>query len=256
MTIKGTLETFNLRELLQMLSFNQKVGTLMLATDRGPRSLYVEKGQVALVAGDPDIDSALEKVLVRKVAVPDDRMRRARELQQTSARHLSEVLQEMGVLEPDALEQNGFEAASHALLTLQLTSVSHFEFVEGGVLGPDGTESRPLAPWLVVDSLLLDLTRKMDQWVELNRVVPGMDEIFESSGIAADVQPGLKEAELSAQDADAVFAEFNGYRTLYGVAEAAHRDELTAMQVAAVYLTAGAIRAVPTAELATRGEDL
>ena len=34
MTIKGTLETFNLLDLLQMLSFNQKVGTLTLETAR------------------------------------------------------------------------------------------------------------------------------------------------------------------------------------------------------------------------------
>ena len=32
MTLKGTLDTFDLRELLQMLAFNQKVGTLRLKT--------------------------------------------------------------------------------------------------------------------------------------------------------------------------------------------------------------------------------
>jgi len=37
--IKGTLETFNLPDLLQILAFNQKVGTLVLETGAGPRTL-------------------------------------------------------------------------------------------------------------------------------------------------------------------------------------------------------------------------
>ena len=49
MTIKGTLETFHLLDLLQMLAFNQKVGTLVLETAQGPRTVYVDSGTFGFV---------------------------------------------------------------------------------------------------------------------------------------------------------------------------------------------------------------
>ena len=61
MTIKGTLETFNLRELLQMLAFNQKDGTLVLETERGPRTIHVEDGRVGFVQGDRHASAALAR---------------------------------------------------------------------------------------------------------------------------------------------------------------------------------------------------
>jgi len=255
-TIKGTLETFNFRELLQMLAFNQKVGTLILETARGTQTIYVDKGRVAFVEGDHGANEALLRVLRRLSFIPQDRLERALKIQQSSQRYLGEILEELGAASPEDIEMAGTTAAGERFLTLQLTSVSHFEFADGHVVAPDRSESRPIRPWLVVDSLLLDLTRKMDQWVELSRVVPGMSEVYETTGLGIDIETTMAEEEIDVGMAEMVVAAYDGFRNLTQVAEVSTSDELTVVQVTAALVERGAVRAVPTPDLLARGEDL
>ena len=70
MTIKGTLETFNFRELLQMLAFNQKVGTLVLETEKGTQTIYVDRGRIAFVERDEGANESLLRVLRRLDFIP------------------------------------------------------------------------------------------------------------------------------------------------------------------------------------------
>ena len=256
MTIKGTLETFNFRELLQMLAFNQKVGTLVLETEKGTQTIYVDRGRIAFVERDEGANEALLRVLRRLDFIPRDRLERALKIQRSSGRFLGGILEELGAAPSEDLEMAGTTAAGERFLTLQLTSVSSFEFEDGEILAPDRQPSQPVRPWLVVDSLLLDLTRKMDQWVELTRTVPSMTEVYETTGLAVDMEEAMAEEEIDIGLAEMVVAQYDGFRNLDQVAEASTSDELTVVQVTAVLAERGAVRTVPTQDLVARGEDL
>ncbi len=263
MTIKGTLETFNLRELLQMLAFNRKVGTLVLETERGTQTVHVDKGLVAFVDGDPGASLALERVLRRRALVRDDRLQRAIQIQEASGAYLGQVLRDLGALEEAVLHETSNQAVAERFLTLQLTAITRFEFADGRVLAPDGTDHwpdgrprAPIEPGLVVEGLLLDLTRKMDQWVELQQIVPTMEEVYEGTGLSVDLEEALAQEEVEPEAADLVIAGIDGYRTLDQVVGSSHVDELTAVQLAAALVQGGGIRPVATQDLMTRGEDL
>lgn len=252
-TIKGTLETFNLRELLQMLAFNQKDGTLVLETERGPRTVHVEGGRLGLVQGDRHASSALARVLKRRGTVPADRMERAEQIQQRTSRFLGEVLLELGAVEPERFEEAYQEAVAESIFDLQLAKIQRFEFVEGRALAPDGSPGEPLEPRLVVDSLLLELTRKIDQWGVLCETVPSLEEVFEGTGAEVDLSG---QEDLDAGQADRVVPRIDGYHTLDQVAEASDVDRYSVLQIGVALLQGGAIRPVPSEDLVARAEDL
>lgn len=252
-SIKGTLETFNLRELLQMLSFNQKDGTLVLETERGPRTVHIEDGRAAFVSGDRHASRALGRVCRRRGLVPDDRMERAEQITERTGRFLGEVLTELGAIEGDRFEDAYSEAVAESLFDLQLSSIQRFEFVEGKTLTPDGTSGSPIEPRIVVDGLLLELTRKIDQWGVLTESVPSLHEIFEGTGIEVDL---AGQEELDVAQADRVVPRIDGFHTLDQVSETSDVDRYTVLQVSVALLQGGAIRPVPSEDLVARAEDV
>ena len=189
MTIKGTLETFNLRELLQMLAFNQKVGTLALETDHGPRTVYVEDGRISLVTGDPLPSEGLLRVVRRRGLVAPDRLDRPVQIYRRSGRFLGDVLAEMGLLDQETRRAAYEEAVGELFFELALNEIHRFEFVESKAITPEGHEGEPIEPAIVVESLLLDLTRKLDQWSAYCEVIPGLGEVFEGTGLSVDLTP-------------------------------------------------------------------
>ena len=253
MTIKGTLETFNLLDLLQMLSFNQKVGTLVLETVDGPRTLYVESGSFGFVSGDALPSRALARVLRRAGAVPADRLDRGLSITSNSGRFLGDVLAELGVLDSERRNSTWVEAVSELFFDLVQTSIARFEFVEGKALAPDGAEGQAIQPLCGVDGVLIDLTRKMDEWNVLKREVGPEDEVIETT----DVAPDLYEMERESPHlASRVLPLVSGRRTIKALVAESDCDRFSVMRMLSTLLKQGAARVVDTDSLVARAEDL
>ncbi len=253
MSIKGTLETFNLLDLLQMLSFNQKVGTLVLETASGPRTLFVETGTFGFVEGDPLPSRALARVLRRSGAVPADRLERGLSITANSGRFLGDALQELGALDAEGRTRTWVEGVHELFFDLLQTSITRFEFMEGKCLAPSGATGTAIHPLCAVDALLLDLTRKIDEWAVLRREVPTDEEIYEVTGVMPDLSDPEKVPELAASRA---LPLIDGRSTLAVIVEASDCDRFSVVKLAAHLLEQGTIRAVPTEELLARAEDL
>jgi tetratricopeptide (TPR) repeat protein len=251
-SIKGTLETFNLRELLQMLAFNQKDGTLVLETERGPRTVHLAGGRVGFVGGDRHASTALARVLRRHGLVPEDRLERALQIHGRTGRFLAEVLDELGASPESSHGQAWTEAVAETLFDLQMGKIRRFEFVEGRALAPDGSPGTPIEPLLQVDALLLELTRKVDTWGVLLETVPSLGEVFEGTGHEVDLS-GVE--DLDPAQAQRVVSHIDGYHDLDQVADASSVDRFGVLQVAVALLAGGAIRPVPSEDLVARAED-
>src|SRR5262249_17366890 len=163
-TIKGTLETFNLLDLLQMLAFNQKVGTLVLETAEGPRTLFVEGGSFGFVQGDPAPSRAFARVLRRGEMVPPERLERGLGITENSGKFLGDVLSDLGVLDQDRRSATWRESVQELFFDLLQTAITRFEFVEGQRIAPSGAAGEAILPLCAVDGVLLELTRRLDEW--------------------------------------------------------------------------------------------
>lgn len=251
MTIKGTLETFNLREILQMLAFNHKVGTLVLDTDLGPHTIYVDQGRATFMDADSRISQAVLRILRREGAIDPDRIERAQKISERSSRFAGDVLKEMGLFEDEDRAITFELAVGELLFDVQLMTIHRFEFIDGEALTPEGYTGKPIEPALPVESLLLDLTRKVDQWGELAQVIPTVQEIFEGTNVAVDLS---EDPDLDMEAAQLVVPAIDGYRTLQQISEASNVDLFSTVQVASALFTGGAIRPVPTDDILIRAE--
>jgi tetratricopeptide (TPR) repeat protein len=252
-SIQGTLETLQFRELVQMLAFNQKVGTLVLETTSGTRTLHLDRGGLAFALGDPLPSRALLRVVRRRGLLGEEVLERPLQIQRASGRFLGELCVELGILDAPALQAAYAEAVGECLLDLQHLTVRRFEFVEGKCLAPDGTESSAVEPRLPVEALLLDLTRQMDQAAALSAKVPSFDEVYEGTGI----EVALPESEdLDAVLAERVLPHLDGTRNLEEVVAASDVDRLSVLRITAALVDGGGLRPVPTPDLLRRAEDL
>lgn len=252
MSLKGTLETLNLRELLQMLAFNQKDGTLVLETESGPRTVVLAGGKASFASGDRHASQALARCLRRTELVPGPRLEEAMATAQEAGVFLGELLRDQRLLEPAQVDALWAEAAAEALFDLQIGRIQRFEFVEGVWLAPDGQQSRPVEPGLQVDALLLELTRKVDTWNSMTATLPSLAEMFEGTGSEVDLG-GVE--DLDPLQAQRVVEQIDGFHDLSEVAERSAVSRYVVMQVAVALLQGGAIRPVPTEDLVARAED-
>ncbi|MDJ0521652.1 MAG: DUF4388 domain-containing protein [Planctomycetota bacterium] len=253
MSIKGTLETFNLCELLQMLAFNHKEGTLVLEAEAGTRSLYLDGGRLAFFEQDPGINASIERLVRGGEIAAGGQFDRALRRHEETGRGLLALLQDMGLVAEELAFELQKTAALEQLFEAQLTAVAGFEFVEGRALLGDGSDGHPSQPMLPVDGLLLDLARMLDQWNTVCEVIPGSGEIYEGTGIAVELGP---ESELDPELAAQVVGCIDGHRSLAQIAEECHTTSYEVTMVAAELFEEGGIRAVPTESLMARSEDL
>ncbi len=253
MSIKGTLETFNLCELLQMLAFNQKEGTLVLEGESGARTIFLDQGRLTFLEQDPGISASVAR-MARYYQLADEKaLSAAATRQEESGRNLGAVLETMGLIDKDRAQELHRGAVVEQLFECQSTAVAGFEFVEGKALHADGSEGRPIQPLLPVESLLLDLARMLDHWNTVIGVVPGISEIYEGTGIAVDL---TEHEAIDPELAATVTPLIDGRRSLEAIAETTHATHYAVMQIAATLFEGGGIRAVPTDDLVHRAEDM
>ncbi len=252
MTIKGTLETFHLLDLLQMLAFNQKVGTLVLETAKGPRTVYVDSGTFGFVRSDGLASKGLARVLRRNGTVPADRLDRGVSIAGKAERFLGDALAELGVLDDESRARAWNEAFRELFFDLLQTPIAKFEFYELKVLGPDGNASVPIVPLFAVDSALLEVTRQGDEWTSLRQEIPSDDEVFECTALTPEARgvEGIPDY-LPAR----VLPLLDGRRSIAGIIEKSDCDRFTVVKFVAGLLREGSIRAMTTERIVARAED-
>lgn len=252
MTIKGTLETFHLLDLLQMLAFNQKVGTLVLETAKGPRTVYVDSGTFGFVRTDTLTSLALARVLRRTNGVPADRLDRGVSIAANAGRFLGDALVELGVLDDETRTNAWNESFRELFFDLLQTEISKFEFYEQKVLAPDGSPSTPIEPLFAVDAALLEVTRQGDEWTSLRREIPSDDEVYERTSLPAEADgvEGIPEW-LPGR----VLPLLDGRRSISGIVDKSDCDRFSVVKYAAALLREGAIRPMTTDRIVARAED-
>ena len=252
MTIKGTLETFHLLDLLQMLAFNQKVGTLALETAKGPRTVFVQNGTFGFVRSDVLASKGLARVLRRTGAVPADRLERGVSIAGNAGRFLGDALAELGVLDGEKRATAWSGAFRDLFFDLLQTSIAKFEFYEQKVLGPDGNPSEPIVPLFAVDSALLEVTRQGDEWTSLRREIPSDDEVFERTALPPEAR-GVE--GVPDYLPPRVLPLLDGRCSVSGVIEKSDCDRFTVVKYIAGLLREGSIRAMTTDGIVARAED-
>lgn len=182
MGFQGQLNSVSLTDIFQTLSMNRQTGTLIVPGVTGNQvHIYFDQGQVArctgmVVNGKPFLLAALET----KGLLTPDQVATALQQFKGNRQGLRELLLATQVIaEPDLDDVSAWCAEEMICPVFELTE-GDFQFIDGPptneVLGYDAIDlgSLPLA----TPQLLMEATRRLDEWQRIREVIPDSDAYF------------------------------------------------------------------------------
>lgn len=229
--LQGRLGAFTFSDLLQMLSLTEKTGTLTLIQGWNTRTITFEHGTITYVAAGSRLPS-IPDLLIRAGKITPDDLARLREQGVQGEAALVQQLLASGKITASDIKGCQEQLLEIAIYTLFLWRNCVFTFKAGQNVYEGGV---PVS----VDSmrLIIEGTRRVDEWIEISPVVPSVHMLFRRRADApADPPP----AELMR-----VFSLVDGHRDVAAIARDAGITQFDAARALYQLTRRGYVEAMP-----------
>ncbi len=232
--LEGTLESFTLPDIFQLLAFTKKTGCLQLDDGSSQGRVYLKDGQVyyAVSSGGR---LALGRRLVGAGLVATDQLKQALDDQEEAARdgrglRVGQILVRNGVVSDETLETFVREQIQDAVFDLMRWSTGAFAFDSG-----EGSAiEEPIELAVSVENLIMEGSRRLEEWDAVHKKIPSLDAVVAmaplpgDSGVEVSLQPEewrlltLVDGRRTVGELVEVFGqgEFHTCKVLYGLAGA------------------------------------
>ncbi|HEX7102238.1 MAG TPA: DUF4388 domain-containing protein [Nitrolancea sp.] len=172
--LQGKLSVFSLSDLFQMLSFTRKTGTVTLIQGWNSRTITFEDGRVSYVAAGSRLPTMVE-LLHRNGKVDREQMETLKQSHARSSAEMIEQLRSARIITAEDLQTCREQLLELSIYTLFLWRNCYFTFKAGEVVREGGVA-------VDVDSMqiIIEGTRRVDEWIEVSPVVPSVYMIFRS----------------------------------------------------------------------------
>ncbi len=203
MAIEGPIEELGLADLLQLLSLTGKTGTLTISGRGGEEigKVFLKDGSVASASREGAEE--IGEMLLRAGRISRERLRMARDAS-TGFKSVEEVLVDLDFVTSSELEKLAQSQVEETVYELFEMKRGYFRFEEGDL--PSGIH--PLFS-LKVESLLMEGSRRIDEWSRISQTIPSLDRVLELA-----VSPG-EPNRLSLKPKDwAILSLIDGKRTV------------------------------------------
>ncbi len=221
-TMRGDLEQINLADIFQTLSMSKMEGVLRLRNPLADRDVLCRDGHVRILVPNRVALRRLGQRLLQAGLVTGDQLRDALTQQREKKQPLGEVLVASGALTQEALDDILSGQIAEDLFSLFTWRHGTFEFWKGPPNAPAQAQAFAACPEFEVNSLLLEVARRSDEWQSILDAIGSLEEVgmrlpsprpgFEPQPIHAEVLGGI--------DGRASYREI-AERTTHGLFEAA-----------------------------------
>lgn len=237
MALQGTLESFGISEIFQLVSQQGKTGTLEIDTGEGTARIRFLEGR--LVEAWPDRRSPSELIgnlLVRAGAITQAQLDHALGVQRDSLRPLGDILIRIGALRLSEFQEVLALQHRETVYRILLTRRGRFFFRNEPVEVEEGVSSP-----LDVGTLLMEGFRQIDEWPKLRERVPGDARVCLRTDAAA--------SPLSKEEAR-VLSLVDGASSVRQIVDRSRLGEFTAREALSRLLEAGLVAAAEPARQA------
>lgn len=187
--LEGTLDTFTLPDIFQLLAFTKKTGCLHLDQDGASGRVWFKDGEVFFAVASSG-RLMLGKRLVGAGLVGTDEVKEALSKQQDrQGVRLGRILLEMGAVDEETLKTFVREQIQDSIFDLMRWSAGNFRFEH-----PIETDES-IGLSVSTENLIMEGSRRLEEWDSVRKKVPGRDAIVDmapapgESGVEVNLKP-------------------------------------------------------------------
>jgi len=205
MSLSGNLKTVSFSDILQLLATGKKTGVLEVNTTSRQKEIAFKNGNIIHASSLNTSEDLLGNMLLRRGKISKSDLERAISLHKQTGRQLGTTLVDMNLFGKEEIAE---------CLKLQIEEIVYnlFAWKEGNFLFHENTAPKN-APFLVelgTMSVVMEGTRRIDEWIEIQKVIPPDDVLL---AIAKAPKVKREEITLSVEEFR-VLAMINGEKTL------------------------------------------
>lgn len=227
--LQGKLGAFSISDIFQMFTYTEKTGTLTMIQGWNTRTISFERGRISYVAAGSRLPN-ISDLLVRNGRISRGEVEQRRQ-GMSDADLVRSLLREGKITEQD-LQQCQDQLLESSIYTLFLWRNCYFTFKSGEVVREGGVPVSVDATHLIIEG-----TRRVDEWIEISPVVPSVFMIFRRKPRQPSARP---DRELLS-----VFRQVDGRQDVVAIARATGRTQFGAAKALYELVRGGYIEALP-----------
>ena len=248
-SLKGNLNSVDLANIFQMLTLNQREGTLYIFEGASRKAIYFGLGGASMLTKGKAKTDALGRILLRYDRVTPEQLDHAIRRKQESGRMLGQVLVEESMCSRTDIDEALQIQIQEEVYSLFIWKDAQFEFVEGE---PDEEFNSEGAQKLSfsVNSVIMEAARRVDEWGWIQGVVPDTSEVYRYTSRNVPLTDSIFQEAFAGK----VLAAIDGRRSGDEVIAASYVNRFEVCKILAILSDAGAIEKLPVPELRREAE--
>ena len=178
-TMRGDLDQIQLADIFQTLAMSKMEGVLLVRNPLEERQVYCHNGTVRVKVPPRVALRRLGQRLVHAGLLQPEQLRSALVIQRKERLSLGELLVREGLLEQEQIDEIAGMQVAEDLFALFTWRHGTFEFYKGELTDPNQREQFERCPEFEVNSLLLEVARRSDEWEGILAAIDSLDEVPE-----------------------------------------------------------------------------
>jgi hypothetical protein len=232
MGLAGNLKTVSFSDILQLLATGKKTGTLQVSTTARQKEVIFSDGKIIYASSINSSEDLLGNLLLNRGKISKPDLEKAVALHKQTGRQLGATLVDMNLFDKDDVLECLKLQIEEIVYNLFSWPEGEFKFAEKAL-----PKKMPLTVELNTMNVIMEGTRRIDEWVEIQKVLPP-----DNIKLKLAPMPKTKKEEITISlEEFRVMALINGERTLPGLIEASTMGEFVTCRALYKLTTAGLI---------------
>jgi DNA-binding MarR family transcriptional regulator len=244
MSLQGNIESFHLPSVLQLLSGDKKTGILTIADSTRKVQVYIKQGNIVYAVGSQK-EVRLGYLLRTKGIISAEELQKALLLAKERKERLGKILVEKGYISLETLRKFLQQQIRDILYDLFLWQQGDFKYVE-----QDLKLEEEFITELNYMEVILEGTRRVDEWSILKKNIPNQQVIFK---ISKNVEEQKDSVNLTANEWR-VISMVDGKRTVKQIIADSGQDEFVVYRMLNALISSGLIDKSDSATAAPRAQ--
>ncbi len=205
MSLSGNLKTVSFPDILQLLATGKKSGVLEIKTSTRQKEVAFKNGNIVYASSVNSSEDLLGQMLLNRGKLSKKDLERAITLHKQTGRQLGTTLIDMNLFEKHEIGECLKLQIEEIVYNLFSWKDAEFYFHEG--MTP---KNAPFLIDLSTMNVIMEGTRRIDEWLEIQKVIPPDDVL-----LAISRSPKTKAEEITVSiDEFSLLSLINGERTL------------------------------------------